>query len=91
MSEQQADRLLDLINKLIARDSYNDSVNIDISSTDFTLEAGFFLYVGVTGRVVGINIHGNPVDAVFIAGYHRIKMKQVTKTNTAATNMMALW
>lgn len=93
MSEQQANSLLDLLNKLIGSTSYNNHLDIDVSSTDYVKDdgMGFFLYVGVTGTVIGKDINGNAISKTFIAGYHKVRMKQITSSGTTATNLMVLW
>jgi len=68
-----------------------NQADIDISSANFTPTTPFQLYVGVAGTVVGIDKRGNAISRHFVAGYHPISFKQITRIGTTATSLAALY
>jgi hypothetical protein len=85
------DLIVQALERLLSRLSTNNGVDIDLSTTDYTNNDGFFLYVGVTGIVAGKDFAGNDFQRTFVVGYHPVKMKIIKKTNTTATSLAACY
>ncbi len=83
------DILVKLFGRFFGDVTYEDAVDIDLSSTNFTYSKSFYLYVGVEGNVAGITHKGTTFSRNFTPGYHCIKLKQVTKVGTDATDLAA--
>ena len=83
--------IVDALDRLLGRLSTNNGVDIDTSTNDYTRTTGFFLYVGVTGVVAGVDFGGNSFQRTFITGYHPIKMLTIKHTNTTATSLAACY
>jgi hypothetical protein len=84
-------QLLQQILRILRKMNGYGQEDINISATDFNPIKGFYLYVGVGGRVVGIDSNGTAVNRYFTAGYHPFIFKQITKTGTTATDMAAMY
>lgn len=93
MNEVELKGIISSVRDLTNRVSADSSLDIDVSSTDYTHEDpnGFFLYVGVAGVVQFDDISGRNNQRTLIAGYHPIRMKKVYTANTTATDLAVIW
>lgn len=89
--EQQLNAIINLLNILIGRGSYDNADDIP-NATNYSAKAeGFYLYVGVAGNVTFTTIHGNTMTKFLIAGVYPIKLTSITGATTAATGLIAFY
>lgn len=89
--EKQLEALINLINILIGRSSYDNADSIT-DATNYNAKAeGFYLYVGVAGNVTFTTIHDNTMTKNLIAGFYPVKLKSVTGATTTATSLIAFY
>jgi hypothetical protein len=67
--------------------------DIDVSTTAFSPNSPFQLYVGVEGNVKGVDWDGNAFNRHFVVGYHPFQCKSIdtTANGTTATNLAAMF
>lgn len=85
--------LENLFRKLLDAGTYINKVPLDVSSTAYTNDNGFYLYVGTAGNVAYTDWNGNVKTAAFGIGYHPVKLKKIdtTANGTTASGLSANW
>lgn len=82
--------ILKLLQILISRSTYDNSIDIDVSGEDYINDNGFFIVVGTAGTVHAITFGGQEINRQ-MDGPIPIRLKKIFSSGTSATDISANW